>query len=153
MFTILWDNDGVLVDTEALYFRATQTVLQEVGITLEIDGSSRLSGKSPVTGRVHYEVTQTLMAPPIANLAFDLIGHCSASTYCYPGVPVASGSGVMEVSFPPIESALLGKPVAPFRTTSAAFFRFVSIPNSASPSVQIPISNALGVLLDIYCDS
>ena len=28
MFTILWDNDGVLVDTEGLYFRATQTVLQ-----------------------------------------------------------------------------------------------------------------------------
>ncbi len=26
MLTILWDNDGVLVDTEGLYFRATQTV-------------------------------------------------------------------------------------------------------------------------------
>jgi HAD superfamily hydrolase (TIGR01509 family) len=36
MFTILWDNDGVLVDTEGLYFRATQTVLQEVGITLTV---------------------------------------------------------------------------------------------------------------------
>jgi hypothetical protein len=59
----------------------------------------------------------------------------------------------MEVSFPPIESALLGKSVAPFRTTSAAFFRFVSIPNSANPNVQVPISNALGVLLDIHCDS
>ena len=34
MFTILWDNDGVLVDTEGLYFRATQTVLQAVGILL-----------------------------------------------------------------------------------------------------------------------
>ena len=33
MFTILWDNDGVLVDTEGLYFRATQIILQEVGIT------------------------------------------------------------------------------------------------------------------------
>jgi len=27
MFTILWDSDGVLVDTEGLYFRATPTVL------------------------------------------------------------------------------------------------------------------------------
>ena len=34
MFTILWDNDGVLVDTEGLYFRATKTVLQAVGIDL-----------------------------------------------------------------------------------------------------------------------
>ncbi len=32
--TILWDNDGVLVDTEALYFRATQSVLQTVDIEL-----------------------------------------------------------------------------------------------------------------------
>ena len=34
MFTVLWDNDGVLVDTEGLYFRATQTVLATVGIHL-----------------------------------------------------------------------------------------------------------------------
>jgi HAD superfamily hydrolase (TIGR01509 family) len=34
MFTILWDNDGVLVDTEGLYFRATQTALRKVGIDL-----------------------------------------------------------------------------------------------------------------------
>jgi HAD superfamily hydrolase (TIGR01509 family) len=31
---ILWDNDGVLVDTEELYFRATQEVLAAVGIPL-----------------------------------------------------------------------------------------------------------------------
>jgi len=31
---ILWDNDGVLVDTEHLYFQATQHVLQSVGISL-----------------------------------------------------------------------------------------------------------------------
>ncbi len=28
---IFWDNDGVLVDTEELYFRATQEVLKGVG--------------------------------------------------------------------------------------------------------------------------
>lgn len=32
--TVLWDNDGVLVDTEGLYFRATKTVLKRVGIVL-----------------------------------------------------------------------------------------------------------------------
>ncbi len=31
---ILWDNDGVLVDTEHLYFLATQQILASVGITL-----------------------------------------------------------------------------------------------------------------------
>ena len=29
---ILWDNDGVLVDTEELYFEATQKVLADAGI-------------------------------------------------------------------------------------------------------------------------
>src|SRR5262245_9321840 len=31
---ILWDNDGVLVDTEHLYFEATQRVLSSAGIPL-----------------------------------------------------------------------------------------------------------------------
>lgn len=31
---ILWDNDGVLVDTEELYFRATREVLASVGVEL-----------------------------------------------------------------------------------------------------------------------
>jgi len=32
---LLWDNDGVLVDTEGLYFKATQDVLATVGIELD----------------------------------------------------------------------------------------------------------------------
>ncbi|HEY6953486.1 MAG TPA: HAD family phosphatase [Bacteroidota bacterium] len=31
---ILWDNDGILVDTERLYFRATQQTLATVGVHL-----------------------------------------------------------------------------------------------------------------------
>lgn len=31
---IFWDNDGVLVDTEAFYYEATKTVLDTVGISL-----------------------------------------------------------------------------------------------------------------------
>jgi HAD superfamily hydrolase (TIGR01509 family) len=34
MFTVLWDNDGVLVDTEGLYFRASQQILETVGVHL-----------------------------------------------------------------------------------------------------------------------
>lgn len=32
---IFWDNDGVLVDTERLYFKASQEILHSVGISLE----------------------------------------------------------------------------------------------------------------------
>ena len=32
--TLLWDHDGVLVDTERLYFQATQEVLATLGVTL-----------------------------------------------------------------------------------------------------------------------
>ena len=32
---ILFDNDGVLVDTEALYFRANREVLATIGVTLD----------------------------------------------------------------------------------------------------------------------
>ena len=33
--TIFWDNDGVLVDTERLYFQATQEAMASVGVTLD----------------------------------------------------------------------------------------------------------------------
>lgn len=35
--TILWDHDGVLVDTEGLYFRSTRDVLARVGVELTAD--------------------------------------------------------------------------------------------------------------------
>ncbi len=34
---IFWDNDGILVDTEYLYFQANQIVLKELGIELSLD--------------------------------------------------------------------------------------------------------------------
>jgi HAD superfamily hydrolase (TIGR01509 family) len=34
---IFWDNDGVLVDTERLYFRATQETLEAAGLVLDRD--------------------------------------------------------------------------------------------------------------------
>lgn len=35
--TILWDNDGVLVDTERLYFQATGQVLKKAGVELTLE--------------------------------------------------------------------------------------------------------------------
>jgi HAD superfamily hydrolase (TIGR01509 family) len=37
MLTVLWDNDGVLVDTEGMYFQACKQVLGSVGIDLTLD--------------------------------------------------------------------------------------------------------------------
>jgi len=34
---VLWDNDGVLVDTEEGYFRATQRALRECGVRLDLE--------------------------------------------------------------------------------------------------------------------
>ena len=42
---IFWDNDGVLVDTEALYFRANQEILSSIGIDLTLDCFTRISMK------------------------------------------------------------------------------------------------------------
>lgn len=43
MFTVFWDNDGVLVDTEGLYFQASQEVLRSVGIDLTLDQFKEIS--------------------------------------------------------------------------------------------------------------
>jgi HAD superfamily hydrolase (TIGR01509 family) len=40
---LLWDNDGVLVDTEPLYFRATRELLAEVGVDLTREHFADLS--------------------------------------------------------------------------------------------------------------
>lgn len=40
---IFWDNDGVLVDTEPLYFRAMRETLQEVGIELDLTEYTRIT--------------------------------------------------------------------------------------------------------------
>jgi len=37
MFTVLFDNDGVLVDTERLYFQATQEALASAGVAISLD--------------------------------------------------------------------------------------------------------------------
>jgi HAD superfamily hydrolase (TIGR01509 family) len=40
---VFWDNDGVLVDTEELYFEATRAVLAQVGFALDTEQFAELS--------------------------------------------------------------------------------------------------------------
>ena len=42
---VFWDNDGVLVDTEKLYFKATREVLSEIGIDLTVELFAQISLK------------------------------------------------------------------------------------------------------------
>jgi HAD superfamily hydrolase (TIGR01509 family) len=46
---ILWDNDGVLVDSEALYFRASREVLASAGVELDRDTFADLSLRQGVS--------------------------------------------------------------------------------------------------------
>jgi len=48
---IFWDNDGVLVDTEHLYYEASRDALRQVGIELSLEQFAHLTldlGKSPL---------------------------------------------------------------------------------------------------------
>jgi HAD superfamily hydrolase (TIGR01509 family) len=40
---ILWDNDGVLVDTEHLYFEATRAALESLGVAMTLDQYREIS--------------------------------------------------------------------------------------------------------------
>ncbi len=40
---VFWDNDGVLVDTEKLYFQATRELLHQAGVTLTEELFQRIS--------------------------------------------------------------------------------------------------------------
>ena len=42
---VFWDNDGVLVDTEKLYFKATREVLSEIGVDLTTELFAQISLK------------------------------------------------------------------------------------------------------------
>jgi HAD superfamily hydrolase (TIGR01509 family) len=58
---IFWDNDGVLVDTEHLYFQATQDVLASVGIPLTREDYVELF---LVQGRGAWHVAEQRGIPP-----------------------------------------------------------------------------------------
>src|SRR5687767_11973077 len=64
---IFWDNDGVLVDTEHLYFEATRRVLAQAGIELTEDDYRELflvQGR----GAWHLAEVRGLSAPAVEAL-------------------------------------------------------------------------------------
>jgi len=50
---ILWDNDGVLVDTECLFFESTRTILATIGVELNLEQFLQLSMRE---GRSAFEL-------------------------------------------------------------------------------------------------
>ncbi len=57
---IFWDNDGVLVDTEPLYYRATAEVLHEAGFALS---RSEFSEISLIRGESAFAGAEALLGP------------------------------------------------------------------------------------------
>jgi len=67
---VIWDNDGVLVDTEELYFKATREVLSQIGVDLTAELFGRISlmqGRSTF----YLAAAQGLKAEVIAQLRTD----------------------------------------------------------------------------------
>ncbi|WP_429884491.1 HAD family hydrolase [Geoalkalibacter halelectricus] len=58
---IFWDNDGVLVDTEPLYFSATRAVLAEAGVALSREAFIRISLEE---GRSVFDLARNQGAAP-----------------------------------------------------------------------------------------
>jgi len=68
--TVIWDNDGVLVDTEELYFKVTREVLSEIGVDLTpelFDQISLMQGRSTF----YLAAAHGLKAEVIARLRSD----------------------------------------------------------------------------------
>jgi beta-phosphoglucomutase-like phosphatase (HAD superfamily) len=68
--TVIWDNDGILVDTEELYFKTTREVLSEIGVDLTaelFDQISLMQGRSSF----YLAAAHGLKAEVIARLRAD----------------------------------------------------------------------------------
>ncbi len=64
---VFWDNDGVLVDSERLYFQATQQVLRSVGVDLSLERYRRLYLKKS-RGAWHLAVEKGVPATDVERL-------------------------------------------------------------------------------------
>jgi len=64
---ILWDHDGVLADTERLYYQATRDVLATVGVDLTVDSYRQLF-LAEGRGAWHLAAERGVAAPEIEKL-------------------------------------------------------------------------------------
>ena len=86
--SVFWDNDGVLVDTEKLYFQATREILLEVGITLTRELFNQIS---LVEGRSAFDLAQ---AQGISSEKIDRLHEVRNQRYTellQGGVPILDG--------------------------------------------------------------
>jgi phosphoglycolate phosphatase-like HAD superfamily hydrolase len=80
---ILWDNDGVLVDTEYGYFRATQCVLAELGVAP--DESTCL--QRMIRGELSWELAQAAGIDAALIVAKRQERDASCQAYRWPSSP------------------------------------------------------------------
>lgn len=85
---VLWDNDGVLVDTEELYFKATREVLAKIGVDLTTELFIQISLKQ---GRSALELAAAQGVPPVAVERMRIDRNRRYSDLLRNGVPVLDG--------------------------------------------------------------
>ena len=85
---IFWDNDGVLVDTEKLYFQATREVLSEIGIDLTTELFIEISLRQ---GRSTFELASTRGVKPEIITQLRAKRETRYSELLRNGVPVLYG--------------------------------------------------------------
>ena len=80
---VLWDNDGVLVDTEEGYYLATRRALAEIGVALELANYHRLRAQ----GVTSWTLAEAAGIDPVT---IDVSAGCATTT--------TSSSSVREIS-------------------------------------------------------
>jgi HAD superfamily hydrolase (TIGR01509 family) len=85
---VFWDNDGVLVDTEGLYFQATREALSQAGIDFTRDQFIQISLNR---GRSAFEIAAQRGVDPGTIAALRSIRNRRYSELLQNGVPVLEG--------------------------------------------------------------
>ena len=120
---------------------------------LEIENKSFLKNRDPIAVRCHYELQGEVPESIAACLQYDLHGRGNLYTWVTlsDGRPILSPpnkAGVLDFRFPPIY-----KPGAnsddDWTGTTAAFFRFFSMPDRQSMAGRSPLSHPAGTLIDV----
>ena len=92
---LFWDNDGVLVDTEPLYFQATSESLREVGI----DFTEALYRRLSLTeGRSSFDLAAEQGFSPETIMAMTARRNRRYTALLRKKVPIMDG--VVETNFP-----------------------------------------------------
>ncbi|MBN2439154.1 MAG: HAD family phosphatase [Deltaproteobacteria bacterium] len=85
---VFWDNDGVLVDTERLYFQATRELLQRADVTLTEELFQQISLRE---GKSAFDLAEAKGVPPVEVEYLRTERNRRYTELLQGGVPVMDG--------------------------------------------------------------